>query len=378
MPKVSIVLPTYNGEKYIRESIDSILCQNFEDWELIIVDDCSTDHTPEIIDGYAGKDGRIKVIHNRVNQKLPEALNVGFREAVGECLTWTSDDNRYMQNAIREMYSKLTDNEEVKMVCADMKLIDMEGEIRGKCLPYEEERMLYENCVGACFMYKREVLEQVGDYDSGMFCVEDYDYWLRVLVRFGKIEHIAKCLYLYRQHEDSLTFTKKEKIWLQLLKLREKYQEFIFGHLYKNREMTCSMYYDFLEGGRDRNYFVEKANEWIPELACEKKTIKESDRYVIFGAGKIGESAFKDLKGKVIFFVDNDKGKCGKTKCGLPIRDVSALKENKMDYVIMVAVFKNYLYPILHQLYEEKIFNYITYPYYKMVMERGRMETIDG
>lgn len=49
-----------------------------------------------------------------------------------------------------------------------------------------------------------------------------------------------------------------------------------------------------------------------------------------------------------------------------------------MDYVIMVAVFKNYLYPILHQLYEEKIFNYITYPYYKMVMERGRMETIDG
>lgn len=381
MPKVSIVLPTYNGEKYIGGSIDSILCQDFEDWELIIVDDCSTDRTPGIVDSYAEKDKRIKVIHNKKNQKLPEALNIGFREAEGAYLTWTSDDNQYRPNAISAMYGKLIENEEIKMVCADMKIIGMTGEITGISLPYEEEKMLYENCVGACFMYKRAVLEQVGDYDPSMFCVEDYDYWLRVLMQFGRIEHIAECLYLYRQHEDSLTFTKKEKIWSQLLALREKYQEFIFGRLYDNREMICAMYYDFLEGGRDRNYFIKRANERIPELACEKRIIKESDRYVIFGAGRIGEEAFKDLKGKVKFFVDNDKGKCGKMKCGLPVRDISALKEDGMDYVIMVAVYKGYLYSILHQLYEEKIFNYITYPYYKnykRMMEHGRVETIDG
>ncbi len=78
MPKVSIVLPTYNGEKYIRESVESIINQSFTDWELIIVDDCSTDHTAMIVDQYASEDFRIKVIHNKKNQKLPQSLNIGF------------------------------------------------------------------------------------------------------------------------------------------------------------------------------------------------------------------------------------------------------------------------------------------------------------
>ena len=62
-PVVSIVLPTYNGAKYIRESLDSILAQTFQDWELIIVNDCSTDETPQIAAEYAQKDERIRIIH---------------------------------------------------------------------------------------------------------------------------------------------------------------------------------------------------------------------------------------------------------------------------------------------------------------------------
>ena len=103
MPKVSIVLPTYNGEKFIRESIDSILYQTFTDWELIIVNDCSTDGTPNIVNRYAASDSRIRVIHNKENQKLPESLNIGFREARGEYLTWTSDDNMYLPSALEKM-----------------------------------------------------------------------------------------------------------------------------------------------------------------------------------------------------------------------------------------------------------------------------------
>ena len=95
-PVVSIVLPSYNGKKYIRESIESVLAQTFPYWELVLVDDCSTDGTGAVMDAYASKDSRIRVIHNATNQRLPRSLNIGFRETWGEYLTWTSDDNRYL------------------------------------------------------------------------------------------------------------------------------------------------------------------------------------------------------------------------------------------------------------------------------------------
>ena len=73
MPEISIVLPTYNGEKYLKQSIESILGQTYTDWELIVVNDCSTDSTQEIIDFYRKKDTRIRTIFNYTNQKLPES-----------------------------------------------------------------------------------------------------------------------------------------------------------------------------------------------------------------------------------------------------------------------------------------------------------------
>ena len=107
MPKVSIVLPVYNGEKYLRESLDSILTQTFSDWELIIVNDCSTDGTQNIIEEYVSKDSRIRTIKNSINQKLPESLNIGFRISTGEYLTWTSDDNMYRPEALEVMTNYL-------------------------------------------------------------------------------------------------------------------------------------------------------------------------------------------------------------------------------------------------------------------------------
>ena len=104
MPKVSIVLPTYNGEDYLRESIESVISQTFTDWELIIVNDCSTDSTPKIAEAYAAKDCRIRVIHNEKNQKLPNSLNIGFESASGDYLTWTSDDNIFHHEALIKMH----------------------------------------------------------------------------------------------------------------------------------------------------------------------------------------------------------------------------------------------------------------------------------
>ena len=100
MKKVSIILPTFNGEKYIEESINSILHQTYKNWELIIVNDASNDNTQDIINKFAEQSFKITVIQNDKNLKLPASLNIGFKKATGEYFTWTSDDNIYKENAI--------------------------------------------------------------------------------------------------------------------------------------------------------------------------------------------------------------------------------------------------------------------------------------
>jgi len=116
-PKVSIVLPTYNGERYLRRAIESCLEQTHQNIELVVVDDCSTDSTPEIIQSFA--DPRLVYLRNQRNQGLPRGLNIGFARTTGQYLSWTSDDNEYAPTAIEEMLRALRDSPDGEFVYAD-------------------------------------------------------------------------------------------------------------------------------------------------------------------------------------------------------------------------------------------------------------------
>src|SRR5947209_7128770 len=183
-PLISIVLPTFNGARYLRESIESCIQQTYTNWELIVVDDASTDHTPAIIAEYVANDPRIRAIRNADNKKLPASLNAGFAEARGEYVTWTSDDNCYRPEALFEMLSYLVQNCSVDFVYSDFSLIDDSGDSAGLGWAAPPEKLAFDSCVGACFLYRRIVAEEVGKYAEDLFLVEDYDYWLRVAARF--------------------------------------------------------------------------------------------------------------------------------------------------------------------------------------------------
>lgn len=247
-PKISVVLPVYNGEKYLSIAVESILKQTYPNWELICVNDCSTDRTQEILERYAQKDDRIKMIQNAVNLKLPASLNVGFRHAKGEYLTWTSDDNYYAETALQTLAEKLQ-ADQADMVYADYVRIDAEGKEQGVSIMGDPDQLLLSNCVGACFLYTREIAETVGEYDTNAFLAEDYDYWLRIY-RYGKIRHIHEAMYYYRIHDGRLTVTKKNQICTQTRKVLEK--NFLFL-LSKARELRQE--YQFL------NYFMSKAED---------------------------------------------------------------------------------------------------------------------
>jgi glycosyltransferase involved in cell wall biosynthesis len=208
-PLISIILPVYNGEKYLRESIDSCLRQSFVDWELIIVDDGSTDGTDRIIRSY--KDARILSIRHAVNRRLPAALSTGFRQSRGRFLTWTSCDNRFASSALQVLLDFLNDHPEADLVYSDFDFIDERGALVRKHRAGPTESLHIGNVVGMSFLYRRSVYEAIGDYDDDAFLAEDYDYWLRANQKF-RLTHLPKTLYEFRLHPDSLTSRFSEKI----------------------------------------------------------------------------------------------------------------------------------------------------------------------
>ena len=210
---ISIVLPTYNGEKYIEMAIRSILQQTYSDFEVIIVDDCSTDKTNDIIKKMAKEDSRIRIIHNEINQKLPKSLNIGFENAKGTYYTWSSDDNIFHKDAFEKMVKEFEDNKEVDIVYSLCNIINDVGESIEDIKPEQCQVscMYHHDPIGACFLYKRQVHEKLGGYDANRFLIEDYDFWLRAY-RYFTYKLIPEKLYDYRRHEASLTSNFSQQI----------------------------------------------------------------------------------------------------------------------------------------------------------------------
>lgn len=205
---ISVILPTYNGEKYLKQSIESILKQTYKNFELIIVNDCSTDLTFNIAKEYESKDSRVKVISNKENKKLPMSLNIGFEAAKGDYFTWTSDDNYYEPDALEEMLNFLKKNPAIDLVYTNYQRIDENGNFLDEVKANYDVCDFIKHCtIGACFLYKKQIAKQVGEYDKSKFLVEDYDFWLR-LGLVGKISSSNKNLYNYRVHSSSLTATR--------------------------------------------------------------------------------------------------------------------------------------------------------------------------
>lgn len=215
-PLVSIILPTYNGSRYVREAIESCLAQTYRHWELIVVDDCSTDSTPAIIAEHAARDPRIKSIRHPQNMKLPAALNTGHAAAQGHYLTWTSDDNRFLSRAIEEMVKFMEQHSSIGMVYTDCIIIDENGDYVSAFPAQPASQLAYQNALGPCFLYRKSVYQAVGEYDRDLFLAEDYDYWLRVYRQF-EMAPLHLPLYEYRMHGYSLTSTSKRAALLASL-----------------------------------------------------------------------------------------------------------------------------------------------------------------
>jgi O-antigen biosynthesis protein len=225
---VSIVLPVYNGAGMLTESIDSILAQTYQNFELICINDGSKDDSGAILDSYAARDSRIHVIHQE-NRKLPRSLSRGFEQARGEFRTWTSHDNRMKPFFLQKLVDCLLRHPNWDMVYANIDIIDEDGNLMTGSdwykgiqrppgsghvfLPHNTGRLntLPDNYIGSAFMYRDRASYLIGDYASSRFTLEDYDYWMQV----NSLLHLRHTdfeepIYDYRFHSKSLTAQDQE------------------------------------------------------------------------------------------------------------------------------------------------------------------------
>lgn len=203
-PLISVILPVYNGKRYLAQSIESVLHQSYKNLELIVVDDGSTDDSMQIAEGYKANDERIIILYSSKNHGLPVSLNRGHNVARGRFLTWTSDDNYYHEDALMHLY-KTINLQGVDVVYTNYLIIDETGDIAGESRLKPIEYLLFSGVIGACFLYKKEVFDRNSGYNEKLFLVEDFDFWLRALKHSSFYKIKTPDFYYYRYHPESLT-----------------------------------------------------------------------------------------------------------------------------------------------------------------------------
>ena len=252
---ISIVLPVYNGSQFLAESIESCINQTYTNWELIIVNDCSTDNSLQIAEEYAGKDSRIRIVNNQINKKLPASLNEGFKYATGKYYTWTSHDNRFHIDFLKVYVEYLESHPDTGFLTGTYQMMDEAGKLLDiVSLPDPQKYMPLFNPVAYAFMYRADVAQKAGRYDENLFLVEDYEYWVRLWLH-TKVERIEECLYYTRVHGGTLTALRKKEIAQKLLEMRLMYFDRFVERLKIYPDMLVKFFTDIVDNASGISVF---------------------------------------------------------------------------------------------------------------------------
>ncbi|MCX6715655.1 MAG: glycosyltransferase [Candidatus Taylorbacteria bacterium] len=208
-PKISIVMPFYNCEAFLRESIESILNQTFRDFEFIIINDGSTDKSNEIMDEYKDSDPRIIYIKNIKNVGIVENLILGLSLAQSNIIARMDGDDISEPTRLEKQYEFLINNPDIIVVGSFINIIDQCGKVIGKrTKPTDPESIkknviIYNPVVHPSVMFRKDVILKVGGYRHPYWRAQDTDLWYRIVFSGYKISNLPEFLLKYRYHSNS-------------------------------------------------------------------------------------------------------------------------------------------------------------------------------
>lgn len=210
--KVSVIMPVYNGERYIREAIKSILNQTYKNFELLIIDDCGQDKSMDIVRAYAKIDDRIRIIYNRSNKGIAYSRNVGLDVCDGEYIAIMDDDDYAFNYRLSKQVEFLDNNPQYDVVGGKAKWIDGEGRV----IKPEIDLLKDEKKIKTMFlffnifnnsevMFRKEIVDKYNiRYEDGLLGMEDFKFWIRVS-KISAISNIDDLILLHRMTPNNET-----------------------------------------------------------------------------------------------------------------------------------------------------------------------------
>ena len=269
-PLVSIIIPTYNREKYILNAINSCLKQTYKNIEILVVDDCSTDKTKDLIKSI--NDKRIKYFRNETNRGAPYSRNFGLRIARGEYINFLDDDDLLLPRKIELQLKKFLASEDEKLgvVTCDVRFIridmDLTRKNRKKGNIYKDLLMKYCVYGTETMLIKKRCLEQIRGFDTKLQSDQEYDLAMR-LARICHFDYVPETLTVKKMSTNQISFTYRKKIAGSIYFFRKHKQEFrklgLKGYLFN----VLRYYYSLAEYslglvfGRNASVFMEKLKQ---------------------------------------------------------------------------------------------------------------------
>ena len=314
-PLVSIILPFYNAEKYLGECLNSIIAQTYKGWELIAIDDHSSDDSINIVRSFSRSDERIKIFSNP-GQGIVDALNYGIEHSQGLLIARIDADDIMTKQRISRQVGHLRENPHLGMVASLVHHFPPASEKRNgyslyvdwtnRLLTHEDHffyRFVESPVAHPSVMFRRELIHHYGSYKNGPF-PEDYELWLRWMEEGVKIEKTPEVLLHWRDHPNRLSRTSKHYSHFAFQQTKAKYLKRYLDHLirFDGRKLFC------------------------------------------WGAGRVARkfySLWKEYEVSISAFIEVDPKKIGGQVGGIPIISHLDIPNNEQCFVLILTGARN-------------------------------------
>ena len=225
-PKISVLMPAYNTEKYISEAIESILNQTFKDFEFIIIDDGSTDRTWDIIQEYEKKDDRIVALRNVKNLGIPTNRNKLVSMAKGKYIVWQDSDDISLPYRIEKQYNFMEKNPEIGICGGWLQIFNENNKLSIRKYASDDKNLRknifkYSPIAQPVSIIRKEILDKTNGYDKSLKQAEDLDMSFKIGT-FSEFSNLQEVLLKYRFDNNSISKNKMKENIIYTLKVRKK------------------------------------------------------------------------------------------------------------------------------------------------------------
>lgn len=278
-PLVSVIIPSFNAERFIEEAIESVLSQTFQDFEILVIDDGSTDSTQETV--FNIPDSRIRYIYKK-NGGASSARNLGIKNAIGKYIAFLDYDDLWMPEKLQLQLNKFYQEPELGLVYCWVESINIDGKTRFIAKPHNEgwvyNDLFLDNFLhnGSVPLIKRECFFKTGTFDESLSNAQDWQMWFNI-AKYYKFGVVKEILVKYRVRNDSLSkmHRKLNKAFLKImdreLKNADKSVQKIKGQLFSghyyliyrrcvnhDNDKLCALKYILLSFRHDPFYFIKE------------------------------------------------------------------------------------------------------------------------